>query len=52
MAKKAKGSGRTVYFKDAKLWDKLQKIAVKKKWSVNQVLQDMVEMQLFHNAMK
>jgi predicted DNA-binding ribbon-helix-helix protein len=43
MAKKIKGQGRTVYFKDSGLWGKLDRIAEEKKWSVNQVIQDFVE---------
>lgn len=47
---KLKKHGRNIYFKDSSLWDRLQAIANEKKWSLNQVVQDIVESKLNKTA--
>jgi len=41
MAKK-KGRGRHVYFKDATLWKRLSAAAEEKDWSVNRIIENMM----------
>lgn len=43
---KLKRQSRSIYFKDPNLWDRIKDVAIQKKWSLNQVVQDMVEAQL------